>query len=53
MARFRCGNCNYVFEPKVKDKVPNRCPYCSVFGHLFEERSILDRLDKENFDDEG
>lgn len=45
MARFRCGNCNYSFEPKVKDKLPTRCPYCSTVGKLFEENSIIEKMD--------
>ena len=45
MARYRCRNCNYSFAPKAKEKVPRRCPYCSEFDTLLEERSILDSLD--------
>lgn len=52
MARLRCGNCNYVFEPKVKNRMPNKCPYCAVSGNIFEERSILDSLDEEGLDEE-
>ncbi|MBU0615559.1 MAG: hypothetical protein KJ601_05680 [Nanoarchaeota archaeon] len=44
MVRFRCNNCNYVFTPKVRDKTPDRCPYCSEFKSLMEERSILDSV---------
>lgn len=46
MARLRCGNCNYVFEPKIKSRMPEKCPYCDVGGNLFEEKSILDSLDE-------
>ncbi|MFO8016717.1 MAG: hypothetical protein R6U32_06435 [Candidatus Woesearchaeota archaeon] len=41
MAKLRCGNCNYVFEPKSGK--PNRCPYCAATGRMFEERSIIDQ----------
>jgi len=48
MARFRCKQCNYVFQPKVKGRIPERCPYCSNFNTLMEERSILDSMDIED-----
>ena len=49
MARFRCRQCNYVFEPKVRGRVPERCPYCSEFNTLMEEKSIFNDL---NIDDQ-
>lgn len=53
MARYRCGNCSYSFVPKIKDKVPTMCPYCSATGKLFSESSILADLDKkQDFDDD-
>ena len=45
MASFRCRQCNYAFTPKVKERVPERCPYCSEFNTMMEEKSILDSLD--------
>lgn len=42
MTKYRCGNCNYVFEPR--GRVPGRCPYCSETGKLFKESSILDNM---------
>ncbi len=45
MARFRCRQCNYIFKPKVKGRIPERCPYCSEFHTLMEEKSILNSLD--------
>lgn len=52
MVKYRCSNCNYVFEPKVKDRIPTRCPYCSTTGKLVSERSLLDRSLKEDVDDD-
>ena len=37
-----------MFAPKVRDRLPERCPYCSEFNSLMEERSILDGLDIED-----
>ncbi|MBD3314070.1 hypothetical protein GF345_06515 [Candidatus Woesearchaeota archaeon] len=45
MVRFRCNNCNYVFTPKAKARIPERCPYCADRECLMEEKSILDSLD--------
>ena len=42
MAKFRCSNCNYVFEPQVKERMPGRCPYCSNRGTLEEEKYALE-----------
>lgn len=45
MTRFRCGNCNYTFAPKIKGKVPSKCPYCSTDGRILEEDSSVERMD--------
>ena len=43
MFSLYCEKCNYKFQ---KDKIPNRCPYCSAVGAVKRTKSAQDWLNE-------
>ncbi len=46
MPRYRCTNCNYVFELKPGKKIPKKCPYCAKENSLVPEKTAQELLDE-------
>jgi phage FluMu protein Com len=44
--RYRCRNCNYLYELKEGKRVPKKCPYCSKDESLEKVKSAQELLDE-------
>jgi predicted Zn-ribbon and HTH transcriptional regulator len=46
MKRFRCKNCTYDFDNKVKGKIdpPKVCPYCGEEDTVEVKKHIIEEL---------